>query len=266
MPTWNPDQYLKFPNERTRPARDLAAAVKINTPESILDVGCGPANSTAVLAERWKNARLTGIDSSAEMLDAAREKLPDAVFFKRDIEKDLSSLGTFDFVFSNAVLQWVSDGEAAAERLLALVNDGGALAVQIPACAPGKSQEGRLETCDAHRFMYETAEETDFALYTKGVTRFFDFTGDRLYARLSPKAGRMDMWETRYCHVLDGYEGLAEWYRGTGMRPYLDALPGEELKTRFEKRFLERAAAEFPLTADEKLLFWFRRLFFIAYK
>lgn len=266
MPTWNPDQYLKFFNERTRPAKDLAAAITVNTPRSILDVGCGPANSTAVLAERWKNARLTGIDSSAAMLETARKKLPDDVFLKRDIEEDLSSLGTFDIVFSNAVLQWLSDGEAAAERLLALVNDGGALAVQVPACAPGKSQEGRLETCDAHRLMYETAEEPDFALYTKGVTRFFDFTGDRLYSRLSSKAVKMDMWETRYCHVLDGYEGLAEWYRGTGMRPYLDKLPSEELKTRFEKNFLERAAAEFPLTADGKLLFWFRRLFFIAYK
>lgn len=266
MPSWNPEQYLKFYKERTRPSRDLAAAVELEAPRSVLDAGCGPANSTAVLAERFPGARLTGIDSSAAMLETARGKMPGAVFLERDLEGNLSSLGTFDLVFSNAVLQWLSDGEAAVGRLLGLVGEGGALAVQVPACAPCRTGEGRLETGDAHRMLYETAEEPGFAAYTEGATRFFDFDGNRLYEKLSPKAARICLWETRYCHVLDGYEGLAEWYRGTGMRPYLDALPDGERRARFEQRFLERTAAEFPLTADGKLLFWFRRLFFIAYK
>ena len=266
MPSWDPQMYLKFGNQRTRPARDLAAAVELTAPHTILDAGCGPGNSTKVLAERWPGVKLTGLDSSDAMLEAAGKALPDAVFIRRDLREDFSDLGSFDVVFSNAVLQWLPDMEGAAVSLFSLVSPGGVLAVQVPACAPMKTGEGRLETGDAHRLLYATAEEAEFAPFTAGITRFSDMNINHLYERLTPLAGQVTMWETRYCHVLDGYEGLADWYRGTGMRPYLDALPDDELRARFEKRFLQRAAEEFPLASDGRLLFWFKRWFFVAYR
>jgi trans-aconitate 2-methyltransferase len=200
------------------------------------------------------------------MLAAARSAMPEASFILRDIKEDLSDIGTFDLVFSNAVLQWLPDTVETAARLLDRVNSGGALAVQVPACAPLRSGEGRLETGDAHRMMLETAMEAEFSRFTEGAGRLFDFCGEQFYERLSAVASGLSLWETRYCHELDGYQGLVEWYRGTGMRPYLDALPDDFRRNRFQARFMERVAEDYPLTASGKLLFWFRRLFFVAYK
>ena len=266
MPSWDPQQYLKFSDQRTRPARELAAAVRLHSPVSALDVGCGPANSTAVIAGRWPDIRLTGLDSSADMLAAARKRLPNAAFVQRDIQDDLSGLGTFDLVFSNSALQWLPDMESAVLHLLDSVKAGGALAVQVPACKPVKTGSGRLETGDAHRLIYETSEEKEYSPYTKGITRFSEINANKLYDRLHPADNKIDIWETYYCHILDGYQGLVEWYRGTGLRPYLEALPDGATRERFETRFKEKTAAEFPLSKDGRLLFWFRRLFLIIYQ
>ena len=114
--------------------------------------------------------------------------------------------------------------------------------------------------------MRQTALEEAFAPRTASVSRLKSLSGERVYALLFDKAKTVDMWETRYCHQLDGYEGLLEWYRGTGMRPYLEALPDKEVRRAFEMRFLEKISAAHALEPDGKLLFWFRRLFFIAYR
>lgn len=137
MIAWNPEQYLRFGSERTRPSRDLASAVPLEAPGTILDAGCGPGNSTAVLKEFWPHARIQGVDASEEMLGAARRALPEAAFSRADLDGDLSALGSFDLVFSNAVLQWLADPGQGLSRLFALVKPGGALAVQVPACTPG---------------------------------------------------------------------------------------------------------------------------------
>ena len=263
MPRWNPEQYLRFSEERTRPSRDLAAGVPLARPDTILDAGCGPGNSTAVLRECWPGARLLGADASEDMLEAARKAMPGTPFVQADLNGELSGLGAFDLVFSNAVLQWLPDPGEGLSRLFALVKPGGALAVQTPACTPGRSAEGRLETCDAHRMMAETAGEEPFAAYTVSCTRLKTLEALDVYRRLSPEA-EVTMWETRYCHLLDGYDGLLQWYRGTGMRPYLESLPDDDCRARFEERFRRRAMEEFPLEADGRLLFWFRRLFVVA--
>ncbi|WP_417397384.1 methyltransferase domain-containing protein [Gimesia chilikensis] len=132
MPVWDADQYLKYQRERTQPAIDLAARVELASPERIVDVGCGPGNSTVVLAQRFPGAELSGLDSSAEMLETAQETLPDVHWFQADIttwEPDEA----FDLLFSNAVLQWVPDHEAIFPRLMSFLKPGGALAVQLPA-------------------------------------------------------------------------------------------------------------------------------------
>ena len=266
MPQWDADQYLKFVRQRTRPSEDLAATVHLDHPRRVLDAGCGPGNSTAVLACRWPEAHLTGIDLSGDMLEAAEKRLPEAEFLKRDLSADLSELGRFDVVFSNAALQWLENVESGVLRLFSLVNPGGALAVQVPECAPHPSAEGRLETGDAHAALWDTAKEETFCRFTGSVTRLHSLSGERAYTLLAGRSAAFDMWETRYCHQLDGYEGLLEWYRGTGMRPYLEALPDEKSRRAFEERFVQRIAAAHPLTPEGKLLFWFRRLFFIAYR
>ncbi len=267
MADWNPSQYLKFAGERTRPARDLAAAVAIDEPERVLDAGCGPGNSTAVLARRWPGAKLTGLDFSPEMLETARAKLPGIPFVQGDMGGDLSALGQFDVVYSNAALQWLPDGGEGALNLFRLVKPGGALAAQVPCSQPlARQAGGRLENGSAHRLMAETAKEPRFAPYTAGVQRLYTMDGERIYSLFPAETAALSLWETCYCHALDGYDALSEWFRGSGMRPYLDALPDEGERSAFIRRFTERAAEEFPLAGDGRLLLWFRRLFFVAYK
>jgi trans-aconitate 2-methyltransferase len=132
MPNWNPDQYLKFANERTQPSIDLAARINVENPKSIIDIGCGPGNSTRVLRQRWPESRISGLDSSVEMIKKAKEDFPelewitaDASTFKFDKK--------YDIVFSNAALQWMPAHELLLRRLMEILNANGALAVQVPA-------------------------------------------------------------------------------------------------------------------------------------
>src|SRR5277367_1378727 len=132
MPTWNPYQYLKFAEERSRPCRDLATRVEVAAPQRIIDLGCGPGNSAEVLSARWPNAAITGLDSSSAMIDAARAAAPRGEWRIGDIAAWAKGEERFDVVFSNAALQWVGDHAAVFPQLLSRVAEGGALAVQIP--------------------------------------------------------------------------------------------------------------------------------------
>src|ERR1051325_10343174 len=134
MPSWNSEQYLKFAGERTQPAIDLAARVAIDAPARVVDLGCGPGNSTAVVARRWPQAAVSGVDNSAAMLTSARKEFPHWSWSEGDIATWSASTGApFDVVFSNAALQWVPDHRRQFPRLLEQVAPGGALAVQMPA-------------------------------------------------------------------------------------------------------------------------------------
>lgn len=132
MPNWNPDQYLKFADEWTQPFVDLAARIDVRNPKSIIDVGCGSGNSTQVLRQRWPNAKISGHDSSVEMIKKAKEDFPDDEWLIGDAT-DFNFDGKFDIVFSNAAIQWMPDHGSLLPRLLENVNHGGALAVQVPA-------------------------------------------------------------------------------------------------------------------------------------
>jgi trans-aconitate 2-methyltransferase len=110
MPGWNPSQYLKFADERTRPCRDLAARIAVTNVRRVIDLGCGPGNSTAVLHERWPHAEFTGLDSSVEMIESARRAYPAQRWMVDDIARWAAVQdGKYDVVFSNAALQWVED-------------------------------------------------------------------------------------------------------------------------------------------------------------
>ena len=258
MPTWNSDQYLKFANERTQPAIDLAARITLDTPHRIIDLGCGPGNSTAVLGRRWPRADLTGLDNSAAMLAAARRDFPAWTWHEGDIATWCAPADRpLDVVFANASLQWTPDHAQAFPRLLAQTAPGGALAVQMPA------------NFDAppHRIMRELGASPAWrASFATPPREWHVHEPEFYYDALAPHAARLDLWTTDYVHVLAGIDGIVEWYKGTGLRPWLDALPDDVTRTRFLADYRAALVPHFPPRPDGRVLFPFRRLFVIAYR
>ncbi len=256
MATWDPAQYLRFERERTQAGRDLVARIELSEPHRIVDLGCGPGNSTAVLRTRWPGAEIVGVDRSAEMLAAARRT--DATV--RWVEADAASWtpdAPVDLLFSNAALQWVPDHERQFPRLFARVAPGGAFAVQMPANTDEPYQRAVDRLCALptwSRFL--GALDADFG--TAGPEFYFD--------RLAPLAGRIDLWDTRYVHVLAGPDEVVEWTVGTGLRPYLAALPDDVHRERFLTEYRAEIRREYPARSGGRVLFPFLRRFVIAYR
>lgn len=259
MPIWDAGQYLQFEAERTQPCRDLVARIAVASPTRIIDLGCGPGNSTQVLAERWPQAVLTGLDESIEMLAAAREKFPDRNWVLGDISKwTAGPEGLFDIVFSNAALQWVPDHGALYPQLLARVAPGGALAIQVP---------NNLDA-PAHRIAHELAMSPEWhtRFPREGARRWYVHDPAFYYDLLTPFATRIDLWETEYVQVMAGAAAIVEWYKGSGLRPYLEALRMPADREQFLAAYLAGVGAAYPARVDGRVLFPFRRLFLIAYR
>lgn len=253
---WNPGIYLKFRDQRTRPARDLLDRVQLDSPARVLDVGCGPGNSTRLLAERWPGAETIGIDSSEAMIRQAGEEQPEGKWLVLDAAGELSALGRFDVVFSNAALQWMPDHEGLLARLFALVNDGGVLAVQVP------NNDGS----PLHTAVRRTVESAAWRERIPTRSRQVFDSAETYYRLLSPLTGVVDLWETIYYHVMNSHADLLEWIRGTHLRQYLSQLPDAAAREDFEGGIMRIAAGQYPVQANGKILYPFRRLFFIAEK
>jgi trans-aconitate 2-methyltransferase len=259
MPTWNADQYLKFAGERTQPSRDLAGRIELAAPKRVIDLGCGPGNSTQILVARWPAAYVSGLDSSPAMIEAARREFPEQDWTVGDITAWAGQSGeAFDIVFTNAALQWVGEHQTLYPALLGRVTPGGALAVQVPA-----NREAY-----AHTAMRGLAGSDAWRPYFPegGVREWRVHDGRFYYDRLAGSAARIDLWYTDYLHVMESVEAIVEWYKGTGLRPFLDALPSDEDRDRFTAEYLERLHPHYPPAADGKVLFLFRRLFLVAYR
>ena len=258
MPAWNPNQYLKFAEERTQPCRDLAARIVVDNVRRVIDLGCGPGNSTAVLRERWPDAEFTGLDNSTEMIDRARREYPGQRWIAGGISDwAVAGDGQFDVVFSNAALQWVDDHAALYPRLLARVAPGGALAIQIP---------GNIDALP-HRLMREVAASPQWSRWFPPVKvrEWHHHEMEFYYDVLAPAAARLDLWATEYLHILPGAEAIVEWYRGTGLRPFLEVLETEADQEHFIADYLARLGPHYPTRAAGGVLFPFRRIFLIAY-
>lgn len=255
MPTWNAGQYLRFTEERTRPCRDLVAAIALDDPRRIIDLGCGPGNSTAVLTARWPEAAVVGLDSSEAMIAAARRSAPEGAWIVGDIAA-WTSEAPYDLVFSNAALHWVADHEVAYPRLLAQVAAGGALATQVPSNFDAA----------AHEAMREIAARPAWRGRLDGVREWQVHAPAFYYDVLAPLATRLDIWESEYIHVLPDAAAIVEWYKGTGLRPFLDRLPDAADQQRFLDAYLEAIAVAYPARRDGRVLFPFRRLFVVAYR
>jgi trans-aconitate 2-methyltransferase len=253
--SWSARQYTQFEAERTRPVRDLLHAVDPARRERVVDLGCGPGNSTAVLAAGFPGAEVTGLDSSPDMIEAARKRLPDVRFDLADIST-WDEPGPYDVILANAVLQWVPDHETLLPRLAGKLADGGCLAVQMP---------DNLDE-PAHRLMREIAAETRWADKLAGAAgaRAPRLGAAYYYALLKPHVARVDVWLTTYHHVLaGGPDAVVEWFKGSGLRPFLAPLDAAEAAA-FLAEYRDVIAMAYPPQADGSVLLPFPRLFIVA--
>ncbi|HEX3880294.1 MAG TPA: methyltransferase domain-containing protein [Bryobacteraceae bacterium] len=258
MPTWNPDQYLKFADERSRPCRDLAAHVEVWRPLRIIDLGCGPGNSAEVIVQRWPDAAITGLDSSPHMIEKARALRPESEWRAGDIAEWAATKGErFDIVFSNAALQWVDGHGRLLPQIFDHVESGGALAVQLPGNYDGS----------ANRLMRElSASETWRRSFPNGVKGWHAHDLDFYYNALEPHAARLDLWAIEYWHRMPNTGAIVEFYKGTGLRPYLELLPNDGERARFLSEYEAKLALAFPAQPNGVVLFSFRRIFIVAYR
>jgi trans-aconitate 2-methyltransferase len=266
--SWSAKQYVQFEDERTRPVRDLLAALPAIDARSVIDIGCGPGNSTELLAARFAGAAVTGFDSSADMVAAARRRLPGLRFDLADIgrwayESDATDAGgatgaaaPFDVILANAVLHWVPDHARLFPALAVKLAPGGALAVQMP---------DNLDE-PTHRLMREIAADGPWAakLTAAAAARPSMPTADRYDEILSEAGYRVDIWRTTYYHALSGgAEAVVEWFKGSGLRPFIAPL-GDEERTEFLTRYRSAVARAYPAKSDGGVLLPFPRLFIIA--
>ena len=253
MPTWDERQYAMFLDARTRPARELLARVPLAAVQRAIDLGCGPGNSTELLRERWPAARITGVDSSPQMLKSARAALPDVGWIESDL-RAYRPEAPVDVIFANAVFHWLPDHQQLLAALLEQLRPGGALAFQMPYNAEEPS----------HRAMRELPGPWLPRLRRVrpeapvGTPQFY-------YDSLAPRAATVDIWQTRYEHVMPDADAIVEWVKGTGLRPYLEALAESEREA-YLAAYRDAIANAYPARSDGRRLFSFPRLFVVALK
>jgi trans-aconitate 2-methyltransferase len=253
---WDPDQYSLYANERARPFMDLLARLGTNAPRRVVDLGCGPGNLTALLADKWPDAIIDGIDSSAEMIARARGLGDDRLHFELGDIASWTPGGDVDVVVSNAALQWVPEHERLLRAWTNALPSGAWLAWQVP---------GNFES-PSHALMYELAYSPQWSDRLAGVVqRRPSVLTPAEYTGLLLNAGwQADVWETTYLHVLQGTDPVLDWLRGTGLRPILGALNKVD-RVEFETEFAALLRTAYPAEAYGTVL-PFRRIFAIGYK
>lgn len=253
--SWSALQYSTFEVERTRPVRDLLSAVGARDVRRAVDLGCGPGNSTEVLAALFPDASITGLDSSADMVEAARARLPGVRFELADIATWDDDSG-YDLILANAVLQWVPNHAELMPRLVGRLASGGSLAVQMP---------DNLDE-PAHRLMRAVAADGPWSatLRSAAGARAPRLPAAWYYAVLKHHAARVDVWRTTYHHVLaGGTDAVVEWFKGSGLRPFLAPLDASEAEG-FLMDYRAALVEAYPPLADGSVLLPFPRLFFVA--
>lgn len=253
MSDWNSEQYLKFKAQRTQPAIDLAARLG-DSPSEVIDLGCGPGNSTRVLKNRFPNAHIIGADSSENMLQKARSENPDLEFAMLDINGDLSAYhGKYDVAFSNACFQWLPNHRELLPRVFELLRSGGVLAVQIPMNYDEPIHKIIRRISESPKWSDKFSEKRIFGTLT--IPEYHDI--------ISSMTNDFELWQTTYCHRMPSIESIIEWYRSTGLRTYLAAL-SEEDGAEFIAEISAQLEKEYSKQANGEIIFRFPRFFFIA--
>ncbi|QMV73034.1 trans-aconitate 2-methyltransferase [Comamonas piscis] len=258
MLAWNAQLYSRFEDERTRPAADLLARVALPSDTAyVVDLGCGPGNSTELLAQRFVQARVLGVDQSQDMLAAARQRLAHVHFEQGDIAQWQAPLHNGrlpDLIFANAALQWVPDHHALLPRLMGMLAPGGVLAVQMP--------DNRDEP--SHRLMREVAALQPWAAEIGDPHALrTDLLALNDYYDVLARDAQVDAWRTAYQHPMDSAEAIVQWVSGTGLRPFLQPLPSD-LQTSFVAEYTRRIDAAYAPRSDGRRLLAFPRLFLVA--
>ena len=251
---WDPAQYLRFANERLRPALDLLAQVPLDAPGHVVDLGCGAGNVTAILKQRFPGAAVLGVDGSASMLEKARATAPDCTFALADIPSWQPSVPP-DLIYSNAALQWVGEHATLFPRLMSSLAPDGILAVQMPAMHNEPLRRKQEEVAAAGPWAERFRD-------MEGVARPIG-TADFYWDLLRPIAASLDIWETTYLHILSGEDAVMQWASGSSLRPFLDRLP-EDQQEPFRRAYADALRPHYPRRPDGTTLLPFRRLFMIA--
>jgi trans-aconitate 2-methyltransferase len=248
---WDPDRYLSFADERGRPFVDLIGRIASERPRTVVDLGCGTGNLTTMLATRWPDAKVVGVDSSEEMV---RQAPADAGvdFVVGDIREWRADDAGVDVLVSNAALQWIPDHLDLLPALVESVSPGGWLAFQVP---------GNFDS-PSHTIRRDLADETPYAEHTAGVATPDAHDAATYLHALRELGCEVDAWETTYLHVLTGTDPVFTWVSGTGARPTLEALPSD-LRGDFEEEF-KRRLREAYLERNGATVLPFRRVFVVA--
>lgn len=254
MQSWDTELYAKYLRQRTQPAIDLLSRVTIDSPECVVDAGCGPGNSTLVLQQRWPGANILAFDSSPEMLAKAKQQSPGVDWFLADLNT-WHPRQAVDLIFANAVLHWAPNHRRLLPRLLSALTPHGCLALQMPAHYRSL----------IHELLESVADRPAWRKFTQGArSGILRKTATDYYDLLSPLATELDVWETVYFHSMENASAVMDWFRATGLRPVLGALPNDEARVEFEAELLSLFEGEFRQRSDGKILLPFPRLFIVA--
>lgn len=255
---WDPQRYLTYADERGRPFVDLVTRVDAAEPHTVVDLGCGPGNLTALLAARWPEAQVVGIDSSEAMIRTAEESPAgeQVAFDVADLRDWLAAVEpqSVDVLVSNATLQWLPDHLELMPALVAALAPGGWLAFQVPGNADQPTTTIREEL----------AAEPPYVAHTAGAATVAAHDAATYLRALQALGCEVDAWETTYLHVLQGADPVYTWVSATGARPTLQALP-DDLRPPFEEEFRARLRAAYP-EDEHGVVMPFRRVFVVARK
>ena len=254
MPDWDPALYLRFEDERTRPARDLLARVNPAAARFVVDLGCGPGNSTALLDDRFAGAEVLGLDSSAAMITAARERLPHCRFMVADLMEWTPDRAA-DVIFANAVLQWLPDHPSLLRRLFQWLAPGGVLAIQMPDNLDEPSHRAMRHVASDPRWATKLRAASAERTRLPALSTYYDV--------LAGEGAAADVWRTTYYHTMQTPAAIVDWLAATGLRPFLSPLSANE-RADFLKEYEAELEKHYPIRTDGRRLLQFPRVFIVG--